>query len=87
MTKCAHKRTIRRMTGQQLRNQRQKLGISPLALAARMGIHRTRIPHIEATAEVSDRLADRYIEALLDLASEEARRGQYHQDAAAGLPA
>ena len=69
------------MTGQQLRNQRQKLGITPPALAARMGIHRTRIPHIEATAEVSDRLADRYIEALLDLASEEARRVQLVQEA------
>ena len=58
------------MSGPQLKAQRTKWGIKATALATRMGVGRTRIPQIEALAAVSEDVMERYLAALIELASE-----------------
>ena len=58
------------MTGPELRAQREKAGIKSGALAARMGLGRTRIPQIEAQAVVAPEVRGKYIAALIELAAE-----------------
>lgn len=58
------------MSGPELRRQRELAGVKAGALAARMGLGRTRIPQIEAQAVVSAPIRERYLAALIALAAE-----------------
>jgi len=58
------------MTGPDLRKQRNAQSIKASALAAKMGVGRTRIPQIEAQAVVSEEILSRYLQALVELAAE-----------------
>ena len=58
------------MSGPQLKAQRTKWGVKAIDLAVRMGVGRTRIPQIEALASVSEDVMERYLAALIELASE-----------------
>lgn len=58
------------MTGPQLREQRAKANVKAADLAAKMGVGRTRVPQIEATAAPSEAIVSRYIAALIELAAE-----------------
>ena len=59
------------MTGPQLRTQRLLAAVKASDLAARMGLGRTRIPQIEAQANVSEAIVERYLAALIALAAEQ----------------
>lgn len=56
-------------TGQQLRDEREALELTQVALAAQMGMDRTTIVRNEGKAKVRPSFARRYREALSELAS------------------
>lgn len=58
------------MTGPELKQHRIRYGVRAADLAERMGLGRTRVPQIEATAAVSRALSERYLDALIALSAE-----------------
>ena len=54
----------RTYTGAELRDLRRAKGLKGYELAARMGVHSSRVSQIEALATVSDDGARRYLAAL-----------------------
>lgn len=58
------------MSGPQLKTQRLLAGVKAIDLAAKLGVGRTRIPQIEAQANVSEDVTSRYLAALIELAAE-----------------
>lgn len=54
------------MTGKELRLKRVEADVKVYELAARMGVHSSRVSQIEALATVTAETLDRYLTALIE---------------------
>lgn len=76
------------MTGQELRHIRREQDVTQASLAARLGVTRPRVAHIEAQARVTVKAAAAYLAALerTDPAAKRAEIATNELLAALGVP-